>query len=161
MGIDESFELAYAKASLAAGQKLPPPGTGVFVSVRDEDKDAIGPVVSGLDKLGYKLYATAGTAAAIRKEGVTCERIYKINEGRPNASDALKNGDVRMMIITSAGDEPDVRDGKDLRREALARSVPLITTVSGGAATVGALRAMQQGSLEQVPLQDYFVSAKA
>jgi carbamoyl-phosphate synthase large subunit len=162
MGIDESFELAYAKASVAAGQKLPPPGTGVFVSVRDEDKDAIGPVVSGLANLGYKLYATGGTAAAIRRVGVRCERIYKINEGRPNASDALKNGDIKMMIITSAGDEPDVRDGKDLRREALSQSVPLITTVSGGAATVGALRAMQQGTLEQVALQEYFpAKAKA
>lgn len=156
MGIDSSFELAYAKASLAAGQKLPPAGTGVFVSVRDEDKDAIAPVVTGLADLGYKLYATGGTAEAIRAAGAQCERIFKINEGRPNASDALKNGDVKMMIITSAGDEPDVRDGKDLRREALALSVPLITTVSGGAATVGALKVMQEGSLQQVPLQDYF-----
>ncbi|NJR41285.1 MAG: hypothetical protein HC767_00155 [Akkermansiaceae bacterium] len=66
------------------------------------------------------------------------------------------NGDIGMMIITSQGDEPDVRDGKDLRRKALAASVPLITTVSGGAATVGALNALKKDSIEQVALQDYF-----
>jgi carbamoyl-phosphate synthase large subunit len=156
MGIDKTFDLAYAKASIAAGQKFPPTGSGVFVSVKDGDKNAIAPVVKGLYDLGYHLYATSGTADAIRKAGATCKNIYKINEGRPNASDALLNGDVMMMIVTSTGDEPDVRDGKDLRRQALALSVPLITTVSGAAATVGALQALQQGAIEQVPLQDYF-----
>jgi carbamoyl-phosphate synthase large subunit len=156
MGIDMTFDLAYAKASLAAGQKLPAPGTGVFVSVRDEDKASIGPVVRGLSELGYKLFATSGTADAIRKTGCEVQQIFKINEGRPNANDALLNGDVKMMIITSAGDEPDVRDGRDLRRKALELSVPLVTTVSGGAATVGALKVLKEGSIEQVPLQDYF-----
>jgi carbamoyl-phosphate synthase large subunit len=68
----------------------------------------------------------------------------------------MVNGEIKMMIVTSKGDEPDVRDGKDLRRQALAASVPLITTVSGGAATVGALNALRQATIEQVALQDYF-----
>jgi carbamoyl-phosphate synthase large subunit len=156
MGIDMSFDLAYAKAAIAAGNKLPPAGSGVFISVRDDDKDAIVPVARLLADLGYTLLATTGTAAAIRASGAKVEVIYKINEGRPNASDALTNGDIKMMIITSAGDEPDARDGKDLRRQALATGVPLITTVSGGAATAGALKALQEGDIEQVPLQDYF-----
>lgn len=68
----------------------------------------------------------------------------------------MVNGDIGMMIVTSQGDEPDVRDGKDLRRQALAAAVPLITTVSGGAATVGALNSLKENDVEQVALQDYF-----
>lgn len=68
----------------------------------------------------------------------------------------MVNGEIGMMIVTSQGDEPDVRDGKDLRRQALAASIPLITTVSGGAATVGALTSLKNNQVEQVALQDYF-----
>ena len=68
----------------------------------------------------------------------------------------MVNGEIRMMIVTSQGDEPDVRDGKDLRRQALAAAVPLITTVSGGAATAGALTSLRENDVEQVALQDYF-----
>jgi len=156
MGIDKTFELAFAKAAIAAGQKFPPTGSGVFISVKDEDKEAILPVAVGLHKLGYKLLATTGTGDSIRGAGVPCENIYKINEGRPNAGDGLLNGDIKMMIVTSQGDEADARDGKDLRRQALAQTVPLITTVSGGAATVGALTALAKDDVQQVALQDYF-----
>lgn len=156
MGIDMSFDLAYAKATIAAGNKLPPAGAGIFISVRDDDKDAILPVAMLLSNLGYKLLATTGTAAAMRDVGLAVDVVFKINEGRPNASDALTNGDIGMMVITSAGDEPDARDGRDLRRQALALGVPLVTTVSGGAATAGALKALQEGEIEQVALQDYF-----
>jgi carbamoyl-phosphate synthase large subunit len=156
MGIDKTFELAYAKAAIAAGQKLPPAGSGVFISVRDEDKEAIVPVAAGLSELGYKVLATRGTAEAIRGADIPCEIIFKINEGRPNAGDALVNGEIKMMVVTSAGDEPDARDGRDLRRQALALAVPLVTTVSGGAATVGALKALKNEQIQQVALQDYF-----
>lgn len=87
MGIDMTFEKAYAKAAVAAGNKLPPAGSGVFISVRNEDKEAIIPVAQGLHKLGYKILATVGTGAAIKKANVPCETIYKINEGRPNAGE--------------------------------------------------------------------------
>lgn len=72
------------------------------------------------------------------------------------AGDLLKNGDIQMMIITTAGDESDVRDGKELRRAALAHKVPIITTIAAARATVEALKDMSKGSLELVPLQDYF-----
>lgn len=85
MGIDMTFEKAYAKASIAAGNKLPEAGSGVFISVRDEDKEAIIPVAEGLHKLGYKILSTSGTGAAIQKANVPCEMIFKISEGRPNA----------------------------------------------------------------------------
>ena len=89
MGIDMTFEKAYAKAAIAAGNKLPEPGSGVFISVRNEDKVAIIPVTQGLHELGFKILATVGTGEAIKKAGVPCETIYKINEGRPNAGVAL------------------------------------------------------------------------
>ncbi len=80
--------------------------------------------------------ATRGTAAALREGGVEATEVLKIQEGRPNAGDLMKNGDISMMFITSTGNEEDVRDGKNLRRLALALKVPIITTLAGARATV-------------------------
>ena len=159
MGLDTTFAKAYAKAAIAAGQRLPDTGN-VFISMMDKYKDAAVPIAKELAELGYGILATYHTAALLRKEGVpNVQSVLKIQEGRPNAGDMLKNGEIQMMFITSAGDEGDVRDGKDLRRLALAAKVPLITTVAGAKATVQALRGMKEdGGLEQVPLQDYFFS---
>ena len=109
--------------------------------------------------LGYSIVATKGTAATLQKAGVHAEVVLKIQEGRPNATDLMKNGDIAMMFITSTGDEPDVRDGKNLRRNALALKIPVITTVAGAKATTEALAGMKRGPLRQVPLQDYFPKA--
>ena len=110
-----------------------------------------------LADMGYGILATQNTAKVLTANGVpNVETILKIQEGRPNAGDLLKNGDIQMMFITTAGDEADVRDGRDLRRLALGAKVPLITTVAGANATVQALRGMKDGGLEQIPLQDYF-----
>jgi carbamoyl-phosphate synthase large subunit len=156
MGLDFEFSKAYAKAAIAAGQRLPESGN-VFISMMDRYKDAAVPIAKELADMGYKVLATQRTAALLTAEGVpNVETVLKIQEGRPNAGDLLKNGEIQMMFITSTGDEADVRDGKDLRRLALGAKVPLITTVAGAKATVQALRGMKQGGLEQVPLQDYF-----
>lgn len=156
MGLDATFAKAYAKAAIAAGQRLPEKGN-VFISMMDKYKDVVVPIAKELSEMGYGIMATYHTAARLRAEGVTnVQSVLKIQEGRPNAGDLLKNGEIQMMFITSAGDEADVRDGKDLRRLALAAKVPLITTVAGAKATVQALRGMREGGLEQVPLQDYF-----
>lgn len=109
--------------------------------------------------LGYHIIATKGTAAALKAGGVDAEVVLKIQEGRPNATDLMKNGDIAMMFITSTGDEPDIRDGKNLRRNALALKIPVITTVAGAKATTQALAGMKKGPLRQVPLQDYFPEA--
>jgi carbamoyl-phosphate synthase large subunit len=160
MGIDTTFAKAYAKAAIAAGQRLPDTGN-VFISMMDKYKEAAVPIAKELSNLGYGILATYNTAAVLRKEGVTVQSVLKIQEGRPNAGDMLKNGEIQMMFITTAGDEADVRDGRDLRRLALAAKVPLITTVAGAKATVQALRGMKEdGGLEQVPLQDYFYSER-
>lgn len=157
MGLDVTFAKAYAKAAIAAGQRLPESGN-VFISMMDKFKDAAIPIAKELSDMGYGILATYHTASHLRANGVSnVQTVLKIQEGRPNAGDLLKNGDIQMMFITSAGDEADVRDGRDLRRLALGAKVPLITTVAGARATVQALRGMKDGSgLEQVPLQDYF-----
>ena len=85
--------------------------------------------------------------------------MLKIQEGRPNATDLMKNKEIAMMFITSTGDEPDIRDGKNLRRSALALKIPVITTLAGAKATTQALAGMKSGPLLQVPLQDYFPEA--
>ena len=156
MGIDADFASAYAKAQLAAGQKLPASGK-VFMSMADKHKAEAVEVARELVGLGYTVAATRGTAAALRAGGVQgVEEVFKISEGRPNPADLLKNGDCTMMLITSGGDEPDLRDGRDLRRLALGLGVPLVTTLAGARATAAALTAMRAGPLKQVPLQTYF-----
>jgi carbamoyl-phosphate synthase large subunit len=92
--------------------------------------------------------------------GVPCGTILKIQEGRPNAADMMRNGDIALMLITSTGDEPDVRDGRDLRRLALALKIPAVTTLAGAKATAQALAGMRAGPLKQVPIQDYFPAEK-
>ena len=160
MGIDSTFAKAYAKAAIAAGQRLPESGN-VFISMMDKYKDAAIPIAKELAEMGYGVMATFHTAAALRAAGIDVQDVLKIQEGRPNAGDMLKNGEIQMMFVTSAGDEADVRDGRDLRRLALAAKVPLITTVAGAKATTQALRGMKEdGGLEQVPLQDYFYSER-
>ncbi|KAI8463160.1 MAG: hypothetical protein J3K34DRAFT_527209 [Monoraphidium minutum] len=159
MGIDYDFASSYAKAQIAAGQKLPKSGK-VFISMTDKYKPFIVPVAQELVSLGFTIVATRGTAAALTANGVKCEKVFKISEGRPNPSDLIKNGDVTMMMITSGGDEADLRDGKDLRRLALSMQIPIVTTIAGAKATSMALAAMAKGTLEQVPLQEYFPDYK-
>ncbi|KAK9909404.1 hypothetical protein WJX75_001745 [Coccomyxa subellipsoidea] len=159
MGIDKTFAKAYAKAAIAAGQKLPSSGN-IFITMIDKHKQDVIPIAKKLVELGYGVVATRGTAAALREGGVDAQEVLKIQEGRPNAGDLMKNGDISMMFITSTGNEEDVRDGKDLRRLALGLKVPIITTLAGARATVQALEGMASGPLEQVPIQDYFPAAK-
>lgn len=156
MGIDYTFGKAYAKAAIAAGQRLPERGN-VFITMMDKYKDAVVPIAQRLQSLGYGIIGTYHTAAHLRKAGLKdVQTVLKISEGRPNAADFLKNGEIAMMIITSTGDESDVRDGKELRRAALAHKVPIITTIAGAKATAEALADLAGSKLEQVPLQDYF-----
>ena len=146
----------FPPAAIAAGSRLPPVGSTVFVTMTDKYKPAIVPVCASLVGLGYTIVATTGTAAALRAGGVPCTDVLKIQEGRPNAADLMRNGEVGMLFITSTGDEPDVRDGKDLRRLALSLKLPVVTTVAGAQATAAALAGMAEGTLQQVPIQDYF-----
>ena len=137
MGVDYGFGRAYYKAELAAGNELPEDGT-VFISVRDKDKDDIVPVARGFDKMGYDLVATAGTQEYLAENGVDAEFVEKVHEASPNVVDLMKRDEVDLIINTP--DEKRAReDGADIRREAVDRDVPYITTIRAAEAAVDAL----------------------
>ena len=155
MGIDRDFNVAYAKAQIAAGQRLPTSGK-VFISVRDSDKPAILDVAKQFHELGMTVVATGGTAKTIEAAGVPVTVAPKIHEGRPHIGDMLRDGDISLMIVTSSGDEADMKDGREIRRTAVGLKVPLVTTVAGAKATCSAVRVLQEGALTMQPLQDFF-----
>lgn len=128
----------------------------MFISVNDVNKADIVPVARDLHALGYQIIATWGTGEVIRRCGVPVQTVLKIHEGRPSVQDMLKNKQISMIIISSDQSENDLRDGKQLRRLAVALKVPIITTVAGAKATAGALKALKKGNISTLSLQDTF-----
>ena len=153
MGVDRDFSIAFAKSQLGAGQKLPLSGT-VFVSVKDGDKDRIVAPLRELTELGFKVIATRGTRRHLLANGVQCEVVNKVLEGRPHIVDAIKNGDVALVFNTTEGAKA-VADSKDIRRTALLHHVPYYTTLAGAVAVTRAIKALKAGILEVAPLQAY------
>lgn len=157
MGIDFDFHAAFAKAQIAAGQKLPvEDGCTVFLSLNDLTKPHLASIAGGFIELGFRLVATSGTARVLEMEGIPVERVLKVHEGRPHAGDMLANGEIHIMVITSSGDDLDSIDGRQLRRMALAYKIPIVTTVAGALATVAAVRSLKRRSIKMLALQDYF-----
>ncbi|SNR64966.1 carbamoyl-phosphate synthase large subunit [Humidesulfovibrio mexicanus] len=154
MGIDTSFGLAFMKGQLAAGQRLPEEGT-VFLSVNDRDKAAIVPVAKAFEELGFKIIATGGTASLLDKKGVAVERVLKVNEGRPNVVDLIKNKQIDLVVNTPSG-KRTVNDSKEIRQTTLLYGVPYTTTVSGAAAMAQAIREERGHGLGVRCLQDYY-----
>ncbi|UZQ55698.1 carbamoyl-phosphate synthase large subunit [Trichothermofontia sichuanensis B231] len=153
MGIDVDFGKAFAKAELAAGQRLPLSGT-VFVSMNDRDKAAIVPVVKDLINLGFKIVATEGTRQALKEQGIQVELMLKLHEGRPNIIDAIKNHTIQLIINTPIGATAQ-EDDREIRRSALAYKIPMITTIAGAKATAAAIQSLQSHPLTVKALQDY------
>jgi carbamoyl-phosphate synthase large subunit len=152
MGVSSTFGLAFAKAQLAAGQRLPLKGN-VFISVNDHDKSLIAPMVRDLMAAGLKVLATRGTVAALKRDGVEVESIYKVNEGRPNVVDLIKTGKVNLVINTPLGRE-SFYDERSIRRAAIRYNVPCITTLSGASAAARGIREMIGRKPEVAALQD-------
>ena len=153
MGIDVDFGKAFAKAELAASQRLPLEGT-VFISMNNRDKTAVIPVAKELAELGFQLVATAGTQKALMDAGLTVEPVLKIHEGRPNIEDAIKNSEIQLIINTPVGSAAQ-EDDRSIRRTALAYKVPIITTIAGARATASAIRSLQDKPLEVKSIQEY------
>ena len=153
MGGAATFGAAYAKAQLAAGNRLPREGTA-FISVNDEDKASAVPIARDLAGIGFSLLATHGTAAYLRAHGLEVELVFKVNEGRPHIADRLLNRDIDLVINTPLGRE-SFFDDRTLRRIATVLCVPCVTTLTGAAATVSAIRALREETLDVRPLQDY------
>ncbi|TDH60611.1 carbamoyl-phosphate synthase large subunit [Dankookia rubra] len=154
MGLDTSFERAFAKSQLGAGVKLPLAGTA-FISVKETDKPAAVVLARRLIDMGFAVVATRGTAARIRDAGLACEIINKVLEGRPHCVDAIKSGDIQLVINTTGGGQ-SVADSFDIRRSALTQGIPHYTTAAGARAAVHAIAALRAGTLDVAPLQSYF-----
>ena len=157
MGLDRDFDRAFAKSQLAGGTKVPLSGTA-FISVKDGDKAAMVAPGRRLLDMGFKLIATRGTAQYLREAGLECGHINKVLEGRPHIVDAMKNGEVQLVLNTTEGAQA-IADSFDLRRTALIHRIPYYTTVAGALAAVEAIAALMSGSLEVAPLQSYFTDS--
>jgi carbamoyl-phosphate synthase large subunit len=153
MGIDKTFGMAFAKAQLAAGYSLPLSGN-VFISVRDLDKQAILPVAEDFARLGFGIYATAGTSTLLTEHGVKNRMVAKLSEGRPHVIDHIKNEEISLVINTSTG-RKTASDAYLIRRATLVYNLPYATTIAGARAFVQAINALSSGDLQVRSLQEY------
>jgi carbamoyl-phosphate synthase large subunit len=153
MGVSPRFGNAFAKASQAVGMKLPVSGTA-FLTVNNYDKAALLPIARKLHALGFDLIATEGTCAALRSAGLPARRIFKVNEGSPNAVDLMSTQKIDLVINTPLGKESHY-DEAAMRAAALRLGVPCLTTLSAAAAAVEGIRSRQEGQLAVASLQEY------
>ena len=154
MGLDMSYDMAFAKAQLGAGMKMPQAGT-VFISVKDADKPKILPAMRKLVDMGFKLVATGGTQRYFEDKGIPSTKINKVLEGRPHVVDAIKNGQIQLVLNTTET-RSSQSDSKPIRQTALMQKVPYYTTLPGILAVTKAIAAQREGRLDVKPLQDYF-----
>jgi carbamoyl-phosphate synthase large subunit len=153
MGLDADLGLAFAKAQAAARPGLPTLGS-VFLSVKDADKPHAVELARGLESLGFTVYSTSGTARHLAEHGLSVKRLAKVSEGRPNAVDMIKNGQIAMVINTPGGMIPR-RDENAIRAAAYAHNVCLMTTITGARAALDGIRALREKPLGVRPLQSY------
>jgi carbamoyl-phosphate synthase large subunit len=151
MGVADNFGEAFAKAQIAAGQKLPVKGT-VFISVTDHDKPQVVEVAHRFVDMGFKLVATHGTADILEESGLTVERVYKVKEGRPNAVDLIKADRIQLIVNTPQGPDPYF-DEKAIRRAAVTARITTITTLSAARAAAEGIAALQRGEVRVQALQ--------
>jgi carbamoyl-phosphate synthase large subunit len=157
MGLDTNYAMAFAKSQIGAGVLLPEDGT-LFVSVKDADKDIILPAIKRLSALGFNIWATSGTQRFLAENGIECQRINKVLEGRPHIEDAIRNRQVQLVFNTSQGQKA-YEDSRSLRQAALMQRVPYYTTISGAIAVSEAIEVLHNEELTVRPLQDYFTAA--
>jgi carbamoyl-phosphate synthase large subunit len=152
MGVGMNFGEAFLKAQISAGSPLPQKGT-VFLSVNNNHKAEAVQVARRFIELGFQIVATRGTAAALRNSGLPCKTVFKVNEGRPNAVDLLKDGAIQLAIYTTTG-APAFLDEKAIRRSAVTYRVPCITTISGAHAAADAVAARLRDPIRVWSLQE-------
>ena len=153
MGQDKDFGMAFAKTQMAAKPSLPMEGN-VFLSVKDSDKPKALEIASGLSELGFSFTSTEGTAKFLNENGIKAESTLRISEGRPNVADLIKNGKVQLVINTPLGLIPR-RDENGIRQEAVAHSVPVITTLGSAYAALEGIRSLKDRKFSVKSLQDY------
>jgi carbamoyl-phosphate synthase large subunit len=151
MGVADGFGLAFAKAQLGAGQRIPIKGR-VFISVNDHDKPAVVHIAGDLEALGFTLVATSGTATALRNAGIKVEKVFKVHEARPNVVDRIKSAEIDLIINTPLGRKSRF-DDRAIRRAAIQHGVTCITTLSAADAAIQGIRACQEGQTHVESLQ--------
>ncbi len=158
MGIDSSFEAAFAKSQIAAGTRLPVPGgdkpVTALLSIKDADKAAVVDLARHLDKLGFRILATNGTHTCLNQAGLPCTRVNKVREGRPHCVDRMMDGDVHLVVNTTEGAD-SIRDSFSLRRTALMRGLAYFTTMSAARAAAVAIQRLQAGDMSVRSLQEF------
>ena len=153
MGIDADLGVAFAKAQAAVKPGLPVKGN-VFLSVKDGDKARAIAFARQIEALGFTIYSTSGTAKALADAGIAVKRLAKLSEGRPNAVDMIKNGQIQMVVNTPGGMIPR-RDENAIRAAAYAHNVCLMTTITGAEAAAQGIIALKQKHVGVRPIQQY------
>jgi carbamoyl-phosphate synthase large subunit len=153
MGIGDTFAEAFAKAQLGANVKMPL-GGNAFISVRDADKKHVVSAAEKLYKSGFGIMATGGTATYLTEKGIPVKRVNKVLEGRPHIVDAIKNGEVSLVVNTTQGPQA-VADSFSIRREALMHNIAYFTTTAGAKAAVDSIIALKSQKVGVKALQDY------
>ena len=154
MGLDKTYDMAFAKSQLGAGMRMPQAGT-VFISVKDADKPRILPAVKKLVEMGFGVVATGGTQRYFEEKGLPSTKINKVLEGRPHVVDAIKNGEIQLVLNTTET-QSSLSDSKPIRQTALLQKVPYYTTLPGILAVTKAIAAEREDRLDVKPLQAYF-----
>jgi carbamoyl-phosphate synthase large subunit len=157
MGIDDNFAMAFAKSQMAANSALPRSGS-IFISVSDRDKNDIVPIARALTLMHYRILSTAGTAQTLRKHAIPVDAVPKLQEGRPNVIDRMKNGEVALVINTPSGKGARTDEGK-IRAAAVTHGVTCITTLAAAQAAVEACKALREKSFTVVALQDRYTTS--
>jgi carbamoyl-phosphate synthase large subunit len=153
MGMASTFGAAFAKAQMGANASLPLRGTA-FISINDSDKKNAVRVAKRLQDLGFRIIATRGTAGYLNDSGVHCERVFKVNEGRPNVVDLIKSDEIDLIVNTPLG-RASFYDERAIRRAAMQYGVVTFTTLTGANAAASAIAALQQEKLSVVSLQEH------
>ena len=153
MGLDADRGIAYAKSQMAAGAPLPLQGK-VFISVSDADKKTVADVARDYVDLGFELVATGGTATVLEKAGLKVQRIFKLQEGRPNALDFLKNREIQLVINTPSGATPRADEVK-IRTTAVYTNTPIMTTMGSARSAARGIAALKRSGYAVKTLQEY------
>jgi len=154
MGISDDFGIAFAKSQIAAGNPLPASGN-VFISVKDSDKGKAVQIARELHEMGFNIIATKGTCIEFINHDIPSKFALKVIEGRPNIVDSIINGDIELIINTTIGAQ-SIKDSFSIRRSALDRQIPYVTTIRGAAATVKAIKALKGKKVSVKPIQLYY-----
>jgi len=154
MGISDDFGIAFAKSQMAAGNSLPITGSVLF-SVKDSDKKKAVELAAQLQQMSFKIVATKGTCIEFINNNLPSEFLLKMTEGRPNIVDWIINGKINLIINTTIGAQ-SIKDSFSIRRTALDKQIPYVTTIRGAAAVVKAISAMKERKLSVKPIQRYY-----